>query len=244
MSLRDEIQANYTDANGLICNRKCTKDEVNPSGNGVCYTGEYIAILKARGEPSLLVNALAIQALWKCWNTGPLSRGPGQFDTESVDDYYGLAATQFWMLNKTALDYGFQHWGSFNNIFPYSWTFTFFLWRQPQLLYAMACSAGVIRNPVYWPFGVYTALVIATACVFGAKTDWDSWRLTWLLIQTVSPHSCLCRQAAKLWWRRLRKAFGNEGMRAVYAGYFGPQHPFAKYAVNAWELKTQTKKED
>lgn len=240
MGLREEIQDNYTDVNGLVCNRPCLKTEVNPSGNGVAYTGEYLGILDARGELEAIDSLRWYQIAQKVWGLGPLSRGPNQLDPESVDDYYGFclgnSISVFPGWAKLALSWGFYHWGSFNNVEPSKWTFQSFLWRQPQLLYAMACSAGKIRNPVYWPLSVYTSLVIATACMFSAKTDWDSYRLTWLLIQTVSPHSWLCRQAAKLWWRRLRKAFGDEGMRGVYAGYFGVEHPFSGYAVNDWEL--------
>jgi hypothetical protein len=94
--LMDEIEARYTDANGLVCNRPCAKTEVNPSGNGVCYTGEYVAILRNRDELRWTKRMFVLRALLKCWtDKGPLFRGPGQPDIESVDDYYGLAATHF-----------------------------------------------------------------------------------------------------------------------------------------------------
>jgi len=145
-------------------------------------------------------------------------------------------ATDHAELAEMVIDYGWQHFGSFNDREPGKWTFASWLWRQPQLMFALYCAAGrhpKWYNPLSWwlyPFEVYTALIIATSCMFSAPTDWDARRLSWLLIQTVSPVSFLCRLAAKIWTHRLNATY-TDGMRSVAAGYYQQGHPFIKYWV-------------
>lgn len=236
MGLREAIEANYIDANGLVCNRRCLPTEVNPSGNGICYSGEYVAILKSQDDLDDNTIQRYIGAVSNCdyncagiYLNGLLTRGPGQPDLESVDDYYGYSAgamiTGNWSLASDIIDYGWAHWGCFNNTNPDQWTRQSFLWRQPQLICALYAAAQ--RKPLWiYPLRLYTALVIATSCISAPSTDCDSRRLSWLLIQTMSPVSWLCRQAAKIWQRRLMKQSGGLGMKYFDQQYYEVGHPF------------------
>jgi hypothetical protein len=171
---------------------------------------------------------------------GLFSRAPGDNDPEAVDDYYGLSAglvaAQFPRAAQRIVSYGWKHFGSFNNANPGKWSWSTFLWRQPQLM--VAEYAAALKMPLWQlPFRVYTALVIATSGMFVTTSDTTNRRLNWLLIQSTKK-SWLCRSASKVWWWRLKKQYGDGGMREVNLTYFGsPSHPLVKYAVNEWEMK-------
>lgn len=235
MSLLSEILENYIDANGLVCPWRCKRTDINPTGNGVCYTGEFVTMLALEGELSYPRRIIFAETMQECMRqTGLLARGPGQPDLESVDDYYGFAAgvysTDMPFLAEQVIRYGWRHLGSFNSVEPGKWTTETFLWRQPQLICALYAAAK--RAPLWiYPLRVYTAAVIALSCIRAEYRDADARRLNWLLIHTVAPTSWLCRQAAKIWFRRLEKQYGPAGMRAVAATYYevDPAHPFIKY---------------
>jgi hypothetical protein len=216
MTLRTDILTNYTDANGLVCNRRCLPTEVNPSGNGVCYTGEYVTLLALRRELQDADRDAYAAIISKCIKpTGELTRGPGQPDMEGPDDYYGLAAgcqvTGSRDLVKEVLNYSFK---------PFNY--------HPQLIAALYAASG--STPWYiYPLRGYAALIIATSCIFADKADSDARRLSWLLIQALSPVSFTCRLASKLWYKRLYKTYGPDGMRAVAAQYYEAGHPFIQY---------------
>lgn len=236
MSLRTEIESNYVDANGLVCSRPCLPVEVNPTGNGVCYSGEYQMNLKLRGEQFPIDAASFKTNILKCMPVlGLLSRGPGQPDIESVDDYYGFAAgcaaTGNTALAQTVIDYGWKHWGTFDNVNVGKWSFKCLLWRQPQLMVALYASAG---QAPWWMLAhrIWAALVILFSCKNAAPNDADSRRLAWLLIQTAAPKSWLCKLASKVWFNRLKSQYGNNGMSKAVAGYFSPDHPLTKYYVD------------
>lgn len=233
MSLKSEIALNYTDANGLVCNRKCLHTDVNPSGNGVCYTSELVVALERLGQ----IAPIDVEYYWTtikgCWKEpGLLSRGPCQPDQEGPDDYYGLAAgaaatAQPW-LAEAVISYGWAHDWCFDNVTPGRWSWKNFLGRQPQLVCALYAAAG--RSPIWlYPLRFYTAAVIATSCMFANKSDADSRRLSWLLIQTMTPVSALCRLAAKLWQHRLMQDYPGQGMRSVAALYYEKEHPYIRY---------------
>ena len=256
MSLISEILENYVDANGLVSPSKCLPTNPRASDNGLLYTGEFYALLAARGELDNSCGGIAGRIRPCQASLGLYNRSPRDTDPEAPDDYYGLAAglgafgtvrsinysTLYnWGAICAAFNivrYGCKHFGSFNNVNPGKWTWQSFFWRQPQLIVALYAAAN--RAPRWQlPFRIYTASIIATACMFTPPIPTESTprRLTWLLIQATQHQSWLCRVAAKVWWRRLRKQYGDPGMRAVNSLYFPVGHPLATYAVNPWDKK-------
>lgn len=105
-------------------------------------------------------------------------------------------------------------------------------------------SALLVTFGLYWLYAVltrnpfafawtrwYAAVVIATSCMFTKTDNQDARRLTWHAIETLTPVSWLTRQAAKVWYRRLYRQYGPDGMREVATRYYSVGHPFARYWV-------------
>jgi hypothetical protein len=236
MSLKSEIQAGYIDKNGLVSPHALTPlgASYTASGNGLCYTGEYYCLL-AETKTLEIQDRIDFQdkVRAQCSVQGRLQRSAGDTTEEGPDDYYGVAAgcsaTGNCLLANDILSYGLRHFGSYSMSGKWSWTS--FLWRQPQLFFALNCAAR-IRHPLLWPFAAYSALVIATSCMFAKPLQQDSWRLNWLLIQATAPVSLLCRLASKIWLRRLHKRYGNPGMANATAGYYEAGHPIPKFMVD------------
>lgn len=233
MSFEQEIEANYVDGNGLVAPYRVTRDNVNGSDNGVTFTSEYFVILNQLGKVTTAHLDRFKGTIGRCFREpGLLSRSPHHPDQEGPDDYYGLAAACVALNDpKLATDvvtYGKKHRWNFNNVTPGKFTGSSFLGRQPQLVCALY-SAAKKFTPFILPLRIYTALVIAISCIRTPVTDTDSRRLAWLLIQATEPSSILCRLAAKIWRRRLLKAYGPTGLQAVSQIYYQADHPFIKY---------------
>ncbi|MCX9024611.1 MAG: hypothetical protein OIN85_00780 [Candidatus Methanoperedens sp.] len=252
MGLREEIEP-YVDGNRLVApNTGDWKEGERGSDNGVMFTSEYIIMLLyiMRDSPydpfahldTLMECEYKSMALWKCLKSwGLLSRAPGDPDQEGPDDYYGYCAALKvmreslpWHQSVGAFEsglgllwHGITHLGFFNNTDKFNWSA--FLWRQPQMVAAMASAAGLGWIPFFWPFYLIAALVIATSCIWAPRSDTDARRLSWLLIQATKS-SPLCWLASKLWYRRLYKTYPN-GMKDVAALYYCGGHPFTKYWI-------------
>ena len=237
MSLRDDIQNNFLDADGLVSSHPCLPTDVNATNNGLCYSGEYLMLLA-------LLKQVDTQDL--AWFNATLSRcevAPGCFtrsthntnDYEAPDDYYGLTAgiyfnklTQY----KTILKYGFTHLGSYNNLQVGKLGFKVFLFIQPQLVAMMYWASGR-QAPL--PLRLYTAFIILISQLFtkSKAEGTDQWRLSYLLVKVSSENCFTCRMLSKLWWSRLHKVWGSMANIAAtyYQGLNSQPHPF----VNAYK---------
>jgi len=199
--------------------------------NHAMFTAEYLRIAKDI-DPSYKPS----NHVWEFEHNGQLYRyitSDSALDL-SPDDYLGYLNYCNLYDQQSALrllDFGRANWGSYTS----PWSTVGFLWRQPQLWCACLAAAGKLRF-YHLPLVIYTALVILVAG-HGASpiADQDTRRLSWHLIQVMKGVSWLCRQAAKVWWRRLRSQYGEDGMRIVFARYFDASHPFARFAVNELE---------
>lgn len=232
MSLTTEIATSYEDFNGLVSSKKCHESDVNPTGNGVMYTGELMTLLKLRDELTDFDKQYFMDTMKKCMPvSGLLIRGPGWNETDP-DDYYGfcagVVATGETTLAEAVLTYGWLRFGSFNGADPTKWTPGTFLWRQPQMLFALYAAAKR-RTAWLWPLEIFTALIIATSCITADPKDQDARRLSWLLIQATKNFSWLCKAASWFWYKRLLRDWGPTGMRQVYSSYYGSEHPFVTY---------------
>lgn len=95
-------------------------------------------------------------------------------------------------------------------------------------------------NPLHLLMLGYSVLYIATSGITdNKKTNADTRKLCYLFMVQMGHYSKLCKISEKIWWKRLRRQYGSEGMRAVYSSYFSPSgqpaHPLSQLAVNAWE---------
>jgi hypothetical protein len=240
--LRNEIVF-YTEGSGLIAPYPNLDHKFRTCDNGVMFFSEYHIMLEKLGLSTIGDKADYERIITTCMVSscdGLVSRSPGDRGDEAPDDYYGLFAACVTLglvgLGNRILDWGVKHCGSYNTNTPTKWTTDSWLFRQPQLAAAAYCASGNIpfyTRPLLW----YAAAVIATSCINAPADDADSRRLSWLLIQAVTPYSWLCRQATKLWMRRLYKIYPN-GMKDVANIYYHPNsgeartvHPFITWWV-------------
>ncbi len=227
----------YINKDGFIGGNPIPPDMGRVCDNHSMFTAEYHRIRKDLG---------ATDFDWDMFKfltpEGQPLRYPGADADLSPDDYLGLL--NFFKLTPIGkylyagrlLSFGFRNLGFYNS----PKTREGFLWRQPQLLTAALATNDRIKWYSFWyfPLVLYTALVIAVAGTKASPVDdQDTRRLSWHLIQVMQDTSLLCRLAASLWWKRLRKQYGEDGIRLVFGRYFGFGHPFARYAVNEWEKK-------
>lgn len=237
--LKDEIIP-YLDSNGLA-----EPEKGKPSNNGVMYTGEYIIMLIRNGECSLEDTRKYLNNMGKCMPIrGLLQRNPDNSGgQEGPDDYLGLAAglheialtttsvrleMEAILMARSIVNYGFKHLGVMNNEHPGTFTKGAWLLRQPQLTAAFLWTADLPVGPL---LRLYVCLTILLAGFRAPKSDTDSRRLSWLLLQVAKRHSFICRLAGKVWLKRLRKDYGDLEMKAVADMSYEPLHPFTKYWV-------------
>lgn len=247
MSLRTEINEDYTDANGLVSPHPCSRQST-ASDNGPMFTSEYYIMLKMRGELTAFDAMMYQTTINSCINLqGMLCRWPVLMPQiqEQIDDYYAVlnACKQLgitWM-PRLFLKAAVRNLGALNNVNPGKWTFDSFLIRQPQLVASMVAAGFPSKlDPLHlairliaFPFFLVAAVTIAISCIGEPKDSTDPRRLSWHLIQATQSLSVLCALSSLLWYRRLRLSYGIAGMRAVAAIYYKPEgsHPFAKYWV-------------
>lgn len=246
MALRDEIKP-YIDGNDLVAPNKVAVGTLKGSDNGPMFTAEFIVMLKKLGQ---LINGdpqAFDYIINRCidhnglLNRVPTTQNDGQ---EAPDDYYGVL-NGCKQIQNTEIPRGFllcvlKYKGALNNVNPGLWTAQSFLIRQPQLLAAMLAAAFpswfnplhiAIRTlfaPLFW----IAAVSIAISCMFTPKDQADPRRLSWHLLQTVQYSSLPCFLAARIWYWRLYRTYGKDGMKAVAAYYYQPGHPFIKYWIS------------
>jgi hypothetical protein len=238
MTLRAEIQP-YTDGDGLI-SCQLSNGIWRTSDNGPLFTSEYFILLKENHE-FLFTDIHDYTSLIDSCMTRPgcLSRAPDDQGQEAPDDYIGVLGCCHFLgitsIPRSIFIYGLKHLGNFNN--KSAWTFTgeSFLWRMPQLIFLSYLGTGFwFLYPLMIPLAFYTALVIASSCMNTPISDSNARHLAWFLV-IGTQKSFLCRLASKIWWKRLRKHYGDEGLRAVDKIYF-KDHPFIRYQINKWEM--------
>lgn len=244
----DAIVPKYIDGNRLVTpSAYVSGGNGQGSDNGPMYTSEFYFML----PNSTIYKSGFLSRIEPCIDPlGNLRRVP--YPTPPLqsnrqtgpDDYLGVLnaskALGITSIPRTFLKAVIKNLGSLNNESPGKWSWRGFLVRQPQLVAAMVFAAFPNRwNPVHmfmrtlaFPFSAYSAAVIALSCRGKDKSDTDSRRLSWHLVQIMKDNSLLCWFASKLWYNRLYHDYGPIGMRAVAAIYYSPGHPFAEYWIN------------
>lgn len=225
----------YTNKDGFLSGNPNSAGQGRICDNHSMFTAEYARIRHDLGAKEYNGNVFGFLS-----NSGQLLRYPAQDVDTSPDDYLGflnfctLQNIGRYLFASRLLKFNTDHFGSMT----VPWSQTGFMWRQPQLLTAALAAAGHIKWYSLWylPLVLYTALVIAVAGTRASPvTDQDTRRLSWHLLMIMQNESLLCTLAGKIWWRRLRKQYGEEGIRLVFSRYFTSEHPFARFAKNPWE---------
>lgn len=239
MGLRDEIQTKYLDQNGLVTPSLAIH---GPSDNGTCFTSEYYILLAKRGELVPNDRNEFSTKIWTCFapnKMGLLLRQPRTLGQDGPDNLLAVCAASIVLddsfIPDFILHYGVRHLGFYNSDNPGSLktragklNLGAFLWRQPQLLTITLAGAKKLKW-YHFPLTFYTALVILYAGLRNiSKTDSDSWRLTWLLIQGMSKVSKLCKWSSKYFYKQLYEKFLN-GMTGVAETYYEKDHPFIRF---------------
>lgn len=245
MSLSSEILANYIDGNYMVTPNPCSRTVQSGSDNAPMYTSEFYVMLYKRGEMDINGGLWALRHLIaRCIDSyGMLNRVPTSQPSglTGPDDYLGvLNACKTFV--DTSIARGFlkaslRFLGCLNNENPGKWTWQSFLHRQPQITAAMIAAAfPSFLNPLHWlmrvlffPWFLYAAGAIAISCINESIGSTDPRRLSWHLLQTTKGVSLLCYLASKIWYRRLYRDYGPDGMKAVAKIYYSPGHPFSRF---------------
>lgn len=229
----------YTDRDGLIHTRKVDPATGKASTlNGVCYTGEVLALLGwIRLASGLVDYSQQIHAINSCLITkGLLQRLPVQYgktDQQGPDDYMGalagMSAAKEFQFGQDYIDYGKRNYGFYNNVNPGRWEKSAFLARFPQIT---AMAYWCARKPAPLFNTLWAAGTIYTSQRKPPEQDQDAYRFTALLIavhmdQHPQFQSNMIRKAGEWWWRR----FWEKGysMEAIVTRYLNEKdHPLAK----------------
>lgn len=228
----------YVDGNNLVAPNPVVPGTIRASDNGTCFSSEYFILMEMNyPDPDMsYLRAKGWEALIRtCMQVPGLTvRAPGDRAIDAPDNVYAILAASK-VLSRPAvaqdiLSYGKKHLGFYDPTGVPGVKLGAFLWRQPQIVFAMYCAANLYKPWKFWlwPLAVYTALVIGVSCWRVPVDHTDERRLSWLLIQTTK-ESLLCRLASKLWYNRLHRDY-SDGMRTVRGIYYkGNPHPFVTY---------------
>ena len=229
----------YTDRYGLVHTRSVDPTLKEPTTlNGVCYTGEALALMLSLKSPGIEEGWLQMLAALRSCELEPglyqrLPKKLGVTDQEGPDDYMGALAGFSGIRECRAADdmiaYGKRTGFIYNNVNPGKFTFSAFMGRFPQIIGQMYWAAHRKGPPLS------TAWAIASI-LFSLRRHWskdqDGYRFSALLILThwnllPSEQSSAFNAAARLWWN----ALFNMGydMGEIVGRYIGdPTHPLAR----------------
>lgn len=245
MSLKAEIKP-YIDGNGLVNCSLNHGDGKRGSDNGVSFTSEYYILLADNGELTPEDAKAYADKIKECSvEPGLVARAPGKMQGgPPPDDLYAIASASKVLkqsnIAKAIVDYGDEHEWIMNANYPgsphwYPGAYDYEAWmgRQIGLVCALTVAAGEKPNPL---LAFITSIIIATSCMGTDTGNSDARRGGYHLVRAVSDQKGLLGLACRIWWWRLRKDYGNEGMRAVARIYYQDNHPFMRYWRNPWDV--------
>ncbi len=245
MSLREEIRP-YVDGNGLVNCSLNHGDGKRGSDNGVCFTSEYYDLLADNGESTRFDVEEFRQTINRCSVLpGLVARAPGEKQGgPPPDDLYAIAAASRTLGCADVAEAIVKYGESTNWVFnadnpgnPHQYgnnDYEGWLGRQPALICALKSAAN--RELPGW-LKIVTAIVIATSNMYDELGNTNVRRIAYALVKSVEGQKGILAWASKVWWNRLRRDYGDEGMRAVAKIYYQDNHPFMRYWKNKWEMK-------
>lgn len=223
-----EEMTSYFGEDGLVMPRKAS-----PSNNGVLYTAIYMMIAERIGEyENIRIPRIADAFNPLIVQPGLIRRSKTCADQEGPDDYVGFLAVAhlyYYVWAEEFLAYGWSNYGCYNNVDPGQFTWSAFLWRQPQLI-AHAKYAAYERPNVFLRFAWIMTILLAG--FRSPPSNTDARTLSWLLIQVWDGNGFFCKLAVNAWKKRLFRDYPC-GMKDVFRIYFGDEHPFTTYVPNA-----------
>ena len=228
--------AEYMDVDGLIHTRKCA-DGVASTLNGVCYTGEVLALMGwtklCERSPDFIRHG---QAIASCSDHGLLQRLPlrlGRTPQQGPDDYMGafagLGAVHMYDSIDEILTYGRRNFWVMNNENPGRFRPAAWFGRFPQII-GMGYWAARLKAPLFCNLWAAAALLVSQRKP--PEQDQDAYRFSALLILVHSSQlpmlqSTLVRWAGRWWWRQFKRK--GYSMRQILGRYLGGEydHPLA-----------------
>jgi len=252
MDIRIDIKA-FTDQYGLI-----TPDG-KPSGNGLLYTAEYLALLHQRGELTKSDEDHFRDVILSCEKRiGLFNRHPDHPDQQAPDDYMGIACASALIdpaIARSVLFYGRSIPAKASDMIHDS-----NLPLMVKMLLLVLVGDGELKynyNNVTpgtasknsW-MGRQPQLIgglqmaaqeklstwrLIYWCLVIATSglfkpqDQDSWRLSYLCLYYGSNYNWMTKLTAQVWWRRFKKHWPG-GVKELRAKYFNnSEHPLSKY---------------
>jgi hypothetical protein len=220
LGLREEIEANYIDAHGMVNPFPVSRTDIDKTGNGLLYTSFYLLQL---GRYAISVDDLTVfrNLIEKCelgW--GLLNRSPTKTEQMDMDDYYGICVVDKLKAWET-MAYGQGHYWNFNNANPGKLTWSSWFGRAPWFVAHVKLCAGeelTLINKLALKLRIFVGS-------FGSSANGRL--LDWLIIQAIG-NSSQFKTVVDRWWRGLTKRYPN-GMQGVMEAYFGTSHPLTKY---------------
>lgn len=202
--------------------------------NGLLFSAEYLMLLPHEDLGSerewfqTLVTTCEVMP-------GLIRRYPGDPGYEAHDDYIGTLAG-LWLLQSSLrfafLDYGKTNWWLFNNVDPGKPRAEQWLGRFPifPVFVKAACD-----QPLGWLDQWIWLLTLIYGVFADVTGDTSSKILQWLMNQTVTGKGYKLIDFGLWFWKKRMLANVPGGMQQVFAIYFNPEHPFAKYARKDFE---------
>lgn len=235
MTLKEDI-LQYKESDGLVDTKPTHGD--NEIGNSV-YRDCYYLLLELRQEvvyddmsawraslrtqqvifDGKYVPGLYSRSIWK------------RNELQAHDDYIGIAAvSKLYDGGRTAREiimYGSVNWNCWNNLAPFTSTFTTWFGRHPQFIAHLKFASGMrvgIFNTLTWCLGTFFGS-------FAPRTNTTAWMLNYLYVKTASKDNIFVRLVTKFFFHMLRKRF-PKGMNEVFTEMVGDGHPLSYYQVD------------
>jgi hypothetical protein len=199
--------------------------------NSLLFSSEYIVLMKRTGEPAFLPELAWFDAFIEKFQTpeGMLNRYPDSKDYEAQDDYIGVVTACYSICNeypKKLYAYAKKNWYMLNNVEPGRFRIDNLFFRFPDFRPFLKAAAGEKLN---W-FDAFCAMTAYLYSIAKAKPDdWDDKILLWLKSQVFRYKNPLLDKVLNYWAAHWLTQLPG-GMEQVFSGYFGPTHPFVKYA--------------
>lgn len=218
----------YRDKHGL----QQPSNDGSVSHNGVRFTAQYVIALLTYGSMSYGQKVRLRGVIDRCFERpGLLMRDPTNPFQDSIDNYLALAflskhLNPGWA--KDVLKYGRDHFGFYENKRPLDGHRRFpklnsFLWRFPQLFYALRCAAG--ERPNF----LQTLVAFLSIWLARSTSDQDGRVLTLILIRCSDGRSSLINWAISKFVLGFKETY-PQGLGQVLGEYYkNPHHPDAKY---------------
>ena len=200
------------------------------SQNGIRFTTEMAMALKLNHELTPKIRVQLENAILSCeMEPGLFRRHPTEWRQDQIgpDDYVylGLFSAAIELnsgsIARRVVQYGRDHWWTFNNLQPGRFSKSAFLGRQQQLVCHLELCAGLESN---WFRRAWLSQVFKIAAR-SEKDDQDAWCLTWAIDRSLEALQTQRLAKSRATWKAAYKRVWPEGYGALLRDYFAHDHP-------------------